>query len=118
MTTVTISRNTTRLKIRIEGHAGYAEKGKDIICASLSTIVSQMLMVKQIYDPQEQVIIKQNEEKALIEFIIPCRMHERFFFALKAISFGFTTLAVDYPQFVKLIGTIDDISEDDWKPIK
>lgn len=30
--------------IQIQGHAGYAEKGKDIVCASISTLYQTLMM--------------------------------------------------------------------------
>ena len=36
-----------RLRMEIEGHAGYAEEGKDIVCAGASTIVDALVGVLQ-----------------------------------------------------------------------
>lgn len=35
MTTITVG----KYYIKVEGHSGYAEKGKDIVCAAISTLV-------------------------------------------------------------------------------
>lgn len=42
MISVTISRNSAGQVMRLsaEGHAGYEEEGKDIICASISTLMT------------------------------------------------------------------------------
>ena len=35
MTTITLG----KYYIKVEGHSGYAEKGKDIVCAAISTLI-------------------------------------------------------------------------------
>lgn len=37
-----LSRN--RLKLRMDGHAGYAEKGRDIVCAAASSLASTLML--------------------------------------------------------------------------
>ena len=39
MTTVTVSRNS----IRIHGHAGYAPRGQDIVCAAVTALVQTLI---------------------------------------------------------------------------
>lgn len=39
---MTISRN--RLRLEMEGHAGYAEEGRDIVCAAASSLVSTLML--------------------------------------------------------------------------
>ena len=38
MTVISVSRHKGEYRLRIEGHADYAEAGKDIVCASVSTV--------------------------------------------------------------------------------
>lgn len=37
-----LSRN--RLRLEMEGHAGYAESGRDIVCAAASSLVSTLML--------------------------------------------------------------------------
>ena len=45
MITVTIERDSQGIRaIRVHGHAGYAEYGKDIVCAAVSAVVQTALI--------------------------------------------------------------------------
>ena len=39
MTEITFIKSKNSFELKVEGHSGYAEKGKDIACAGLSTLV-------------------------------------------------------------------------------
>ena len=39
MTVVKISRISNKISFIAEGHAGYAESGKDIVCSAISTLI-------------------------------------------------------------------------------
>lgn len=43
MIEITIDHNKTQCSIEIKGHANYAEKGKDIVCASVSSIIEYII---------------------------------------------------------------------------
>ncbi len=45
MTRINIIKFNDGYRIEVLGHSGYAEKGKDIVCASISTLVQYMEMV-------------------------------------------------------------------------
>ena len=45
------------IKLNIEGHAGFADKGKDIVCASISSIAIGLLNSIDILDNQSCKII-------------------------------------------------------------
>lgn len=45
MTRINIIKFSNGYRIEVLGHSGYAEKGKDIVCASISTLVQYMEMV-------------------------------------------------------------------------
>ena len=38
MTNITINKLNSEYELIVEGHSGYAEHGKDIVCASISTL--------------------------------------------------------------------------------
>lgn len=57
--------------ISIKGHAGYAEHGKDIVCAGVSTLVQTMLLglenISQCYPENVKYIECKNEEEVIYE---------------------------------------------------
>ena len=68
MTTVTIykSGNGAYTGLCVNGHANYAEAGKDIVCAAVSTLtINTINSVDQF--TQDKVTVSQDEEQAVIE---------------------------------------------------
>ena len=62
---IKIKTNDETLTIRVEGHAGYAEKGKDIVCSAVSillyTYASELLrlgILSQIRDEENSYDIR------------------------------------------------------------
>ncbi|MBQ9927762.1 MAG: ribosomal-processing cysteine protease Prp [Lachnospiraceae bacterium] len=68
MTTITIykSENGTYKRFTCDGHAGYADYGKDIVCASVSCLVINTInsMDELVHEKME---ITTNEKKGLID---------------------------------------------------
>ena len=95
------------IKMTLKGHAGQAEKGHDIVCASASILaytVAQMVMVMEHHgDLDGKPTINLNEGDATIS--CRCRNSEDFgelvhtFFVAQV---GYSLLAHNYPQYVSL----------------
>lgn len=91
----------------VEGHAGQAEHGQDIVCASASILaytVAQIVKAMEHHgDLEGKPIIDLNEGDATI--MCRCRDPEDFgelvhtFFVAHV---GFTLLAHNYPEYVSL----------------
>lgn len=52
-------------EIGVSGHAGYAEQGKDIVCASVSTIVELAILGLSSLAEQYPDYIKVNEKSEI-----------------------------------------------------
>ena len=51
MVTITMTKTDTTLTLKVEGHAGQAEKGQDTVCASVSMLVYTLAQyVKWMYE--------------------------------------------------------------------
>jgi uncharacterized protein YsxB (DUF464 family) len=92
----------------VKGHAGQAEKGKDIICASASILaytIAQVIKAMEHHgDLAETPILELNEGDATIV----CRAKDDFLFSEMMQDFfvirtGYMLLAHNYPQFVEFI---------------
>lgn len=104
MVTISMTKTENTLTLKVEGHAGQAEKGQDIICSSVSMLVYTVAQyVKWMYEQHQlkrmplieleegnsQVVIKPKSEfmgKALHAFFV--------------VSVGFDLLARNYPEYV------------------
>ena len=63
MIKVTFNENLTNLKIT--GHAGYADKGNDIVCASVSSIIATSINLAHSYNED----IKYTDDGSKLEII-------------------------------------------------
>ena len=50
MIEATISTEGAKLSLRLKGHAGYAEHGKDIVCASASILAYTLAQIVRVYE--------------------------------------------------------------------
>jgi len=76
MTKVTISkRNNKIFEVECDGHTNYGEKGEDIVCASLSSIVQTavlgLLMIVMV-----ELDMKRDDELGYLRFTLPEKLDE------------------------------------------
>lgn len=86
----------------LEGHAGYAEHGKDIVCASASILANTLASIVESLDVEST--IKLNSGDSLIE--CDCKDPTNFIEVKNAFAFafvGFSLLQHTYPQYVSLL---------------
>lgn len=79
-------------KLEISGHAGYAQPGKDIVCAAVSALYETLRahpMVRTLDDGDRHLIVADGRAGGLM---IP---------VFEAFSLGFEQLARQYPQNVE-----------------
>lgn len=92
------------ISLRVEGHAGQAEKGKDIVCAAASILaytVGQSItqMHKQGW-LKKKPHINLKEGKGLITCIPKEEYFEECLMVFFVAEVGYTLLHNNYPQFV------------------
>jgi uncharacterized protein YsxB (DUF464 family) len=107
MVNVTIATEGKILSLRLEGHAGYAEVGKDIVCASASILaytVAQFVMeAENKGDLASPPHIQLDSGDTLIS-CEPCEdTYEAVLNAYLFAKMGYALLAHNYPQYVELI---------------
>ena len=113
MIKVTYTQDTDKREcsLRLEGHAGQAKVGEDIVCASASILaytLAQNIKSMEEYD--------QLEESPTIEMesgdaTVVCRAKDAFGYAemlhtFLVIKIGYKLLAHNYPQFVEFINDV------------
>ena len=107
MIKVAFTETPQKLSLRLEGHAGYAEQGKDIVCASASilayTVAQYVMEAEHNGDLASQPEIKLELGDTLISCEpkenIQRAMQDMFSFA----KMGYIVLEYNYPQYVRLI---------------
>lgn len=107
MTTVHVWRDETGVKgLRVQDHAGYARRGKDIVCAAASILITTCANALESVAGITPVVNVQ-EEKAIIEVSLPeglspeqdrdCRI------ILRTALQGFEDIAAQYPRYLQII---------------
>jgi hypothetical protein len=77
MTKVTVCKKNDKIfEVECDGHTNYGEKGEDIVCASLSSIVQTailgLLMVALI-----ELDMKRDDEEGYLKFTLPEKLDEK-----------------------------------------
>ena len=105
MVSVEIQRDPSRniLGFSCKGHADYAEKGADVICAGISALtMTTILSLQQL--TQLSLKIKQNPVKGWLECKwdkIPAEM-EHANLIVKVMIIGLKDIATQYPEYLKV----------------
>jgi len=108
MIKVVIFRNTDNdiVGFEVSGHAGYADPGKDIVCAAVS-----ILATTTVNSLEEQLPIKPqykvDETNGFLQCYLPegfCEVDfERAQVILKTLEIGFKSIEQNYHKFFKII---------------
>ena len=105
MLKVTIATEGEKLSLSLTGHAGYAEQGKDIVCASASILVSTLAHNVALLDrfnafKEPAVVRLESGDTEITCVVTDSSEHIRrdFYFA----GIGLALLAGNYPQCVDI----------------
>ena len=77
MTKVNIFRKDNKIfEVECDGHTNYGEKGEDIVCASLSSIVQTavlgLLMIAEL-----ELEMKRDDEQGYLKFTLPEKLDDK-----------------------------------------
>ena len=103
MITVTFTESGQKLSLRLEGHAEYAEHGKDIVCASASILAYTLASIVDSFDDVESIINLTSGDTT-----IECECKDKVTYVKVANAYhyteiGYALLEQNYPQYVRLI---------------
>ncbi len=87
-------------ELSIDGHAGYAEHGKDIVCAACSGITYALLAYLEQYS--EEVTDVQGPVVVSGRFYISCKGTERIATAFHMALLGLRKIGSQYPDHVSI----------------
>ena len=103
MINVTFTEEGKKLSLRVEGHAGYAEHSKDIVCASASILAYTLATIVESFDEVET-----NIDLTSGNTTIECQCNDGETYVKVANAFryteiGYALLQHNYPQYVRLM---------------
>ena len=102
MIEVTFTESAEKLSLRLKGHAGYAEIGKDIVCASASILAYSLATIVGDFGINSNI----NLESGNTTIECECTDHPLMDVVRDAFNFanvGYSLLAHNYPQYVRLM---------------
>ena len=107
MVTVTFTTEGEKLSIRLEGHAGYAEIGKDTICSAVTILAYNVAQYVKMAEENGDLLSKPEIKLDGGDTYISCEpteeirleMSNMFSFA----HLGYQLLQHNYPEYVRLI---------------
>lgn len=101
MVKINISNNDLKIvQVEVRGHAGYAQKGSDIVCAAVSAIVQTAgIGIESL--AKNSVCEKEGYYKISTENITSEKMYDAQII-LKTMQNGLTELQTQYPKNMKL----------------
>lgn len=101
-TTVSASADGGYCRLAVTGHANAAPKGKDLVCAAVSTLVNTLY--DWVLDKDEKRLLEANLHReagyCLIEAQAGTWQMERLIDCFEIICFGLERLARQYPEYI------------------
>lgn len=87
--------------VRARGHSGYAESGRDIVCAAASALVQTAYLA--IEDLGAKVAFERDDDNAFFEFRVErdARCDHDVQVILRALRVGVNDLRDGYPEYVR-----------------
>lgn len=106
MITISIEKeNQNIITIEAKGHSGYAEAGKDIVCAAVSTLTQNLInSLKQVLNIEPGYKI--DERTAYLKVTLPTNLNEKqkreCQILMQSTFLGLKNLADSYEKFIKI----------------
>lgn len=99
---LTVRIDAYNMRLDMEGHAGYAPIGQDIVCAAASTLAYTLAqnLALTLYDDEYEV--NMDYGKARIYAFPPASLADRCRDIFMTIANGFVLLAAEYSQYIEL----------------
>lgn len=103
MTTIRLFYDGSRIYgVEAKGHTGYADAGKDIVCAGVSVLVQTALLA---LDKVAGAVIQKQEGEGYLRYRVTStdtKTLEASDIILKSIKVGLADIASEYPSHIKL----------------
>ena len=105
MITINIKRNNKNeiVKFSLEGHAGYAKSGSDIVCSAVSAITNMVIMG---FEKLEIIPNYEKNDDGYLSFELPDNLnreqYDKIQFLLECMTEEFMDIQKNYMKYVKV----------------
>jgi len=95
------------ISVSIEGHAEFAEKGNDIVCSSVSTLVQSLIIgIEEVLGYSGFMQYPETTAKNIMPVVVvnnPDPVNQKVNILFETFRISLSRIAVGYPQNVKLM---------------
>ena len=88
----------------VSGHSGYAEAGKDIVCAAISAIVTMAeATINDVCGAKAKVRVKEEDARITLTLPTSCDEEETVQAVLAGMMLTLLSLREDYPDYIEVL---------------
>ena len=88
----------------VSGHSGYAEAGKDIVCAAISAVVTMAeATINDVCGAKAKVRVKDEQSRITLTLPASCDEEETVQAVLAGMMVTLLSLQEDYPDFIEVL---------------
>ena len=88
----------------VSGHSGYAESGADIVCASITAIVTMAeATINDVCGAKAKVRVKEEDARITLTLPASCDEEESVQAVLAGMMLTLCSLRDDYPDFIEVL---------------
>ena len=88
----------------VSGHSGYAEAGSDIVCASVSAIVTMAeATINDVLGAKAKVRVKDEQARVSLTLPVSCDEEESVQAVLAGMMLTLCGLRDDYPDYIEVV---------------
>ena len=88
----------------ISGHSGYAESGKDIVCAAISAVVTMAeATINDVCGAKAKVRVKEEDARITLTLPASCDEEETVQAVLAGMMVTLCNLRDDYPDYIEVM---------------
>ena len=88
----------------MSGHSGYAEAGKDIVCAAISAIVTMAeATINDVCGAKAKVRVKDEQARISLTLPVSCDEEESVQAVLTGMMLTLCSLRDDYPDYIEVV---------------
>ena len=88
----------------VSGHSGYAEAGKDIVCAAISAIVTMAeATINDVCGAKAKVRVKDEQARITLTLPVSCDEEETVQAVLAGMMITLAGMRDDYPDYIEVL---------------
>ena len=88
----------------VSGHSGYAEEGKDIVCAAISAVVTMAeATINEVCGAKAKVRVKNEDARVTLMLPASCDEEESVQAVLAGMMLTLCNMRDDYPDYIEVL---------------